>query len=124
PSPSIVDVCPTTIVERRPSPLCIVDPGPSPVAGPYPVSVAIRRPTGNDPARIPDGTIARILVPRAIGVEIGGARHVGRHVSRRGGHRRIDARVARPRPLRELIGRPDVGEVVRRRAVTLDGGHL
>src|SRR5262249_19056446 len=64
---------PATIVERRPTPGRVIDPSPTVVRIVYPAAGTVRRPARRHGVRHPDRAVSRLIVPRAVLVEILGA---------------------------------------------------
>src|SRR5262249_18565361 len=81
PAPPAANVRPATVMERRVTPRCIVDPCRAPAADVGPVAVAIGRPVDADAGRIPDGAVIRGRFPAAVLVEIGIPAHLPRYVA-------------------------------------------
>jgi len=71
PSPTAVNLHPSAVVIRRPSPGIIRNPGPSPIRLIHPAAIAIRSPASRF-GRPPHWTVIRNFSPGAMGIEIFG----------------------------------------------------
>ncbi len=89
-------------MERREAPGLVVDPGPAPRIDPCPVTVAIGRPSGMQPAREPDVAVIGDRGPRPVRVEVLVADHLRRDVA--GRHDAVVAPIALGRPAVERVG--------------------
>src|SRR5207237_6918565 len=96
PAPPLARIGPATVVKRRETPGCIVDPGPAPRLDPGPVSMVIRCPVARHRGRHPDVAIALDHTPRSIIVEVGVADDVRRDIA--GGDGIVLPPIALPRP--------------------------
>lgn len=112
PAPASADEHPAPVVEGCEAPGRIVDPGPAPGRHPGPATVAVGRPTRGHAMRRPDRTVIGVALPAAVAVEVFGASHLGRDVTRRGAA--LITRIGRQRPVREAVA-PGRRELVPRR---------
>src|SRR5262249_7972014 len=80
PAPTVADVRPTSIMERRIAPRRVVNPRPAPRPNIAPIAVAVRSPTDVNNSRIPDVAIFGNFVPSAVVVEVAVADGVARNI--------------------------------------------
>jgi hypothetical protein len=80
PSPIIVVVNPTAVMERSESPRRVVNPGPSPRADPNPMPVMIRSPSRSDRGH-PNWTVRRNFAPHTVVIQIFVTDRVALHVA-------------------------------------------
>jgi len=101
PIPGAVQPDPPAVVERRPSPGSVVQPGPAPRSDPDPPAIAVGRPTGLDGVGPPELSVATVVLPYAVLVEVLDAVDLAAHmlVAVRG----IDPVIAFPFPEIEIV---------------------
>ena len=110
PAPTVADIDPAAVVERRETPWRIVDPGPAPRADPRPVTAAVRRPAHRDLRRVPHGAVVARGRPRTVFVKVVGADHVVGDVLTR--YRTRVGTLARCHPVVEIVGARQVENLV------------
>ena len=122
PAPRSADERPAPVMERREAPWLCVNPGPAPRRDINPVADLIGSPAGGDTIGHPHCAIVRIVVPRAIVVQVVIAVDIARDVF--GRKRRVFALIARLAPVFEIVVARRVRRVVGNIVGTVEGVHL
>ena len=85
PTPAIVHLGPPAVMKGRETPGRVVYPIPTPGIDPDPVAASVWRPADGDAGRIPDWTIAGLVVPGAVLIQVGIADHLIGNITARHG---------------------------------------
>src|SRR5208282_1206174 len=122
PTPTAIDIHPAAVVIRRPAPVIVGNPGPSPIRFVHPASIAIRSPARRH-GWPPHRSVIRNLGPGAMAIEIFGAGVIGTGLAP--GFGIADQVVAIGVPLVKVIARRRFADLVLRiGARTLNGNEL
>src|SRR5262245_25948376 len=113
PAPALAYVRPASVVKRRKSPRCFVNPRPSPRRDPDPASVVIGRPPDRNCRGRPDISVVRVIAPRTVLVQIFRADHIRRHVLLARCNGAFVAPIAIEAPLIERVRRAKRAEIRR-----------
>ena len=102
PAPTIANRHPAPVVKGRITPRSVIHPGPAPGRNPGPVAFAIGRPPDANLRGVPDMSVAGIVAPFAVIVQILISHYIMRNISCRA--RPLVAAVAAIRPIVKIIG--------------------
>src|ERR1039458_3027977 len=81
PTPTAGKRYPASVVEGRVAPRFILNPNPAPGLVVHPVPIVIRRPTGGNVVRKPDGAVVSSWEPLAVGVQFSRAGNLRAHIT-------------------------------------------